>query len=57
MRTATAHSDPGGDAGTLLRQLGVLAHSHRQLGGIRGRLHAAEVRWHRRRLRKLLEPR
>lgn len=56
MRTAPA-TDPGGSSGTILRQLGIAADSYRQLGGVRGRIRAAEVRWHRRRLRKLLTPR
>jgi hypothetical protein len=57
MRTATAHSDLGGDAGTMLRQLRILEDSHRQLGGIRGRADALRVRLIRRALRKLLTPR
>lgn len=56
MRTATA-ADLGGDTGRMLRELRILEDAHRQTGRVLDRLRAVEVRWHRRRLRKLLEPR
>lgn len=53
MRTATAHSELGGDAGVMLRQLRVLEDSHRS-EGLAGRYRALKVRLIRRQLRKLL---
>lgn len=53
MRTATANSPLGGDAGTILRQLRVLQDSYHQAGW-RYRLHVLELRLMRRRLRKLM---
>lgn len=50
-------TDLGGAAGRMLRELRILEDSHRQTGRLLDRLRAAEVRWLRRRLRKLLEPR
>lgn len=53
--TATA-TDPGSDDRRLLRQLRALQGSYEQAGW-QQRLHVWEIRWHRRRLRKLMTPR
>lgn len=56
MRTATAHSDLGGDSRTLLHWLRILEDSHRQAGAL-GRWRAWRVRRIRRQLGKLMMPR
>jgi len=51
----TQSADLGGDAGTILRQLRALQGSYEQ-SGWRQRLRVWEIRWYRRRLRKLMTP-
>lgn len=53
----TAPGTDLGDDGRMLRQLGILEHSYRITRRPLDRIRALEVRWHRRRLRKLLTPR